>query len=155
MAKTRTKTKPDATAPAAKGYVHSSTEAVARPAVGAAPRLKTKKPPTTYRYDSSLFPAMDWDTNPSREVAAFLMSCIKDAAALPTPHVFSEPRRLIGADKGVLVEVTGLRDAVDRLRRLQAPLLNWSGKAERMSFDVPTCRSSSMSACPRLLSLRR
>ena len=66
--------------------MHSSAEAVARPAVGAAPRFKAKKPPTTYRYDSSLSPALDWDTNPSREVAAFLMSCIEDAVALPTPH---------------------------------------------------------------------
>ena len=66
------------------------------------------------------------------------MSCIEDAAALPTPHEFSEARRLVGADKGMLIEVTGLRDAVERLRRLQAPFLNWSGKAERLSFDVPT-----------------
>ena len=34
----------------------------------------------------------------------------------------------------MLVEVTGLRDAVERLRRLQAPFLNWSGKAERLSL---------------------
>ena len=138
MAKTpRTKTKVDATASVAKGYVHSGTKAVARPAVGAAPRFKAKKPPTIYRYDSSLSPALDWDTNPSREVAAFLLSCIEDAAALHPPHEFPEPRRLLGSDKSVLVEVTGLRDAVERLRRLQAPLLNWSGKAERLSFEVP------------------
>jgi adenine-specific DNA-methyltransferase len=31
-----------------------------------------------------------------------------------------------------------LRDAVDQLKRLGRPFLNWAGKAERLSFDVPT-----------------
>ncbi len=31
-----------------------------------------------------------------------------------------------------------LQDAVDRLKRLGAPFLDWTGKAERLSFDVPT-----------------
>lgn len=122
----------------AKGYVHLGTEAVSRPAIGAAPRFKTKKPPTTYRYDSSLAPALDWDTNPARELAAFLMACVVDAAALAAPHEFPARRVMRGADGSALAEVTGLHDAVERLRRLQVPVLNWSGKAERMSFDVPT-----------------
>jgi hypothetical protein len=29
-------------------------------------------------------------------------------------------------------------DAADKLRRLSKPFLNWAGKAERLSFDVPT-----------------
>jgi adenine-specific DNA-methyltransferase len=123
---------------AAKGYVHSGTEAVSRPAIGAAPRFKAEKLPARYRFDSSLSPALDWDTNPSREVAAFLMGCIEDAASLPARQTFEEPRTLRGADNSILVEVTGLTDAVEQLRRLQAPFLNWSGKAERLSFDVPT-----------------
>lgn len=28
--------------------------------------------------------------------------------------------------------------AADKLRRLSKPFLNWAGKAERLSFDVPT-----------------
>ena len=66
----------------AKGYVHAGTEAVARPAVGAAPRFRGKKAPATYRYDSSLSPALEWDSNPAREVAGFLMGCIEEAAGL-------------------------------------------------------------------------
>ena len=53
----------------AKGYVHADKDMAARPEVGAAPRFKARKPPTTHRYDSSLSPALDWDTNPAREVA--------------------------------------------------------------------------------------
>jgi len=34
--------------------------------------------------------------------------------------------------------VRTLQDAVDALRRLGAPFLTWTGKAERLSFDVPT-----------------
>jgi adenine-specific DNA-methyltransferase len=31
-----------------------------------------------------------------------------------------------------------ITDARRRLRGLSGPFLNWSGKAERLSFDVPT-----------------
>jgi adenine-specific DNA-methyltransferase len=56
-------------------YEHRQ-EATARPEIGAAPRFKAKAPPVTYRYDSSLAPALDWDTTPARETAAFLLRCI-------------------------------------------------------------------------------
>jgi adenine-specific DNA-methyltransferase len=46
--------------------------------------------------------------------------------------VFSERRRF--GD----VEVGGLHDAVERLKALSRPFLDWAGKAERLSFDVPT-----------------
>jgi hypothetical protein len=36
------------------------------------------------------------------------------------------------------LRAAGLQDAVDALKRMQAPFLNWSGKAERQSFEVPT-----------------
>ena len=39
-----------------------------RPDVGTQAAFKKKKPPVTYRYDSSLSPALDWDgQNPARE----------------------------------------------------------------------------------------
>src|SRR4029434_4077371 len=36
------------------------------------------------------------------------------------------------------VEVRGVRDAVAALKALGQPFLDWAGKAERLSFDVPT-----------------
>lgn len=122
----------------AKGYVHADKDMAARPEVGTAPRFSAKKSPTNYRYDSSLSPALDWDANPVREVASFLLACIEDAAALPAPHLFPERRVLRGADGKTLMEVAGLQDALARLKRAQAPFLDWAGKAERGSFDVPT-----------------
>jgi adenine-specific DNA-methyltransferase len=38
----------------------------------------------------------------------------------------------------VLLRLGGLADAVAALKRMQTPFLNWAGKAERQSFEVPT-----------------
>ena len=37
-----------------------------------------------------------------------------------------------------MATVTGLRDAVAQLKAIGKPFLNWPGKAERTSFDVPS-----------------
>ena len=123
-------------ADAVKDYRHAQ-KAIARPEVGAAPRFRAKREIATYRYDSSLSPALDWDTNPARDTAAWLLTAIEEAAGLPD-QVFPQPRELLGADGKVLLRVAGLQDALAALKRMQAPFLNWTGKAERLSFDVPT-----------------
>ncbi len=104
-----------------------------RPDVGTQAQFKKRKPPKTYRYDSSLSPALDWDgQNAARELGEWLLAQIEEAATLDPPHRFGEPRRF-GE-----VEVSGLNDAIDCLKALSAPFLDWAGKAERLSFDVPT-----------------
>jgi adenine-specific DNA-methyltransferase len=116
----------------AETYRHED-EALLRPEVGTQAQFKKRKPPKTYRYDSSLSPALDWDgQNPARELAEWLLARIEEAAALEPPHRFAEPR-LFGD-----VQIAGLADAVDQLKRLGQPFLDWAGKAERLSFDVPT-----------------
>ena len=137
-AKVKQASRKGAAAAPAKGYVHADKDMAARPEVGAAPRFRAKQKPAEYRYDSSLSPALDWDTNPAREVAAFLLAAIEDAARLPAPQMFPERRILRGADGKALLEVAGLQDAVAALKRMQAPFLDWAGKAERQSFEVPT-----------------
>jgi adenine-specific DNA-methyltransferase len=117
-------------------YRHGQ-DAAARPDAGAAPRFRAKRESATYRYDSSLSPALDWDTAPARDTAAWLLSIIEEAAALPA-QMLPEPRVLRGADGAELMRVRGLQDALAALKRMQAPFLNWTGKAERLSFDVPT-----------------
>ena len=104
-----------------------------RPEVGTQPQFKKRKQPKKYRYDDSLSPALDWDgQNPGREVGEWLLSQIEEAARLDPPHRFPEPRQC-----GDLV-IGGLDDALAALKALSAPFLNWAGKAERVSFDVPT-----------------
>lgn len=118
--------------PRAEAYKHED-EALLRPDVGTQAQFRKKKPPKTYRYDSSLSPALDWDgQNPAREIGEWLLTQIEEASALEPPFVFPEPRRF--GD----VEVSGLHDAVARLTALSRPFLDWAGKAERLSFDVPT-----------------
>ena len=116
----------------AEPYRHEE-EALLRPEVGTQAQFRKRKPPKNYRYDSSLSPALDWDgSNHARELGEWLLAQIEEASALEPPFAFDEPRRC--GD----VEVSGLHDAVARLKALSRPFLDWSGKAERVSFDVPT-----------------
>ena len=57
---------------------------------------------------------------------------------MPAPHTFKDRREFKTADGKVACSVAGLQDAVAALKALSKPFLNWAGKAERLSFDVPT-----------------
>jgi adenine-specific DNA-methyltransferase len=116
----------------AETYTHDA-EAILRPEAGTQVQFHKKKPPKTYRYDSSLSPALDWDgQNHGRELGEWLLAQIEEAAALDPPQRFPEPHRF----GDVVVE--GLGDAVRELKTISMPFLDWAGKAERLSFDVPT-----------------
>ena len=123
----------------AEGYTHPDQTLLMRPEVGTQAQFRKKKPPQTYRYDSSLSPALDWDGgNGARELGEWLLSVIERAAALQAPHVLPSPAELKTADGRVVLSVLSLQEAVDQLKRLGRPFLTWTGKAERLSFDVPT-----------------
>jgi adenine-specific DNA-methyltransferase len=97
-------------------YKHPEAKSLMRPEVGTQPQFKKKKSPKTYRYDSSLSPALDWDaTNPAREQGERFIKEILDAKTLEEAKA-----------------------AASKLKSLSKPFLNWAGKAERLSFDVPT-----------------
>jgi len=119
-------------------YRHPTAEALLRPDVGTQAQFRKKKPAKTYRYDSSLSPELNWDGSPAREIGEWLLRMIDEAARLEAPHTFDRPQELKGNDGRTLATVTGLTDAVEQLKRLAKPFLNWAGKAERLSFDVPT-----------------
>jgi adenine-specific DNA-methyltransferase len=100
----------------AKSYKHPESETPMRPEVGTSGQFKKTKPPKTYRYDSSLSPELDWDgQNPAREQGEALIRQILEAETLDTA-----------------------REAAEKLKALSRPFLNWAGKAEQLSFDVPT-----------------
>lgn len=123
----------------AEGYRHPEADSPLRPEAGIQAQFKKRKPPVTYRYDSSLSPSLEWDGNNSvRELGDFLLACIRDASRLKAPHNFEKPRELTLPDGSVRARVTGLQDAVEQLAALDKPFLNWAGKAEHLSFDVPT-----------------
>jgi adenine-specific DNA-methyltransferase len=107
--------------------------------VGTQAQFRKKKPPVTYRYDSSLSPALDWDgQNPARDLGEWLLAQVEEAAALPPPHVFPSAREFKNGAGQVVASVLGLADAVAAIKRITKPFLDWARKAERLSFDVPT-----------------
>ncbi len=140
MANESQKKRPRGGAPRpAESYVHVGAETPMRPDVGTQPQFRKKKPPQRYRYDSSLSPALSWDgQNSAREYGEWLLGLVDEAARLPAPHTFAMPREFKTGDGQVRASVRGLHDAVEQLKRLGRPFLDWTGKAERLSFDVPT-----------------
>ena len=129
-----------ARAPAKPGaYAHPEASALLRPDIGMQPQFRKKKPPARYNYDSSLAPALDRDgRNAAREeaeakIAALqahirALAAILDGADAPPEGDRARARR----------ELEAARAAADKLAALSRPFLNWAGKAERLSFDVPT-----------------
>ena len=154
--------KPAAKLPLTAEYRHKE-EALARPDVGTQPQFKKRAAPKTWRYDSSLAPVLDWDSqNPAREQGEALIAEIeRHIAALRTriaklavpegkesPPLYplgkgakATPKGAKGQDGALSelqAELQATEDALKKLKALSKPFLNWSGKAERLSFDVPT-----------------
>jgi adenine-specific DNA-methyltransferase len=65
----------------AESHRHPEADLPARPEIGAQAHFKKTKPPTLYRFDSSLAPELQWDgRNPAREVAEALIAELSDQA---------------------------------------------------------------------------
>lgn len=114
-------------------YQHTQ-EATQRPDVGVQDQFTTRKPPKTYRYDSSLDPALSWDENRDRELAEWLLGLVQRCATEGEAALFAEPQVWAGGG----VQVQSLKAAADLLQALSQPFLNWTGKAERHQISVPT-----------------
>src|SRR5947207_15492175 len=115
MAKKRSKGKVTKTKQA-QNYRHPESESLMRPDVGTQTQFKKKLPPKKYRYDDSFSPALEWDgQNPAREQGEALIREVLDAKSLEEA-----------------------KTAAAKLKAMSKPFLNWSGKAERLSFDVQT-----------------
>jgi adenine-specific DNA-methyltransferase len=104
-------------APEAKAYEHPTAESPARPEAGAQARFRQKKQPKEYAYDSSLAPDLVWDgaNAAGRDRAERLIATIRNAT-----------------------DLDGAKTAAAELAAMSKPFLNWAGKKERLSFDVPT-----------------
>ena len=120
-------------------YEHPEATAVQRPEAGQQTQFRKKRPAQTYRYDSSLSPALDWDgENAGREQGETVLARMNAA--------LEEVNSRVGAlnntpaeEKQALQRAAGLiREDIEKLVSLGRPFLNWAGKAERLSFEVPT-----------------
>jgi adenine-specific DNA-methyltransferase len=135
----------------AEPYRHPEAESPMRPDVGTQAQFKKKKPPVTYRYDSSLSPALDWDgQNSAREqgeeqlgVISSQLSVLREkliaqrssSSATAVPPIEEPQGQKADPALQALAKAEG---ATAKLKALSKPFLNWAGKAERLSFDVPT-----------------
>jgi adenine-specific DNA-methyltransferase len=143
----------------ADSYEHPESKLPLRPDVGTQPQFKKKKPAQRYKYDSSLSPSMEWDgQNPVREEGETAIADLlaQSATALRAATVAKQKAsEALESAKAELLERPGLeaikaaaseaeqaaqtiQAAAQKLRAMSGPFLNWAGKAERLSFDVPT-----------------
>lgn len=100
----------------AETYRHPEADSPMRPDVGTQAQFKKTKGPKTYRYDSSLSPTLEFDSkNAAREEGEAAIREVLDSKTLEEAKA-----------------------AASKLRALSKAFLNWAGKAERLSFDVPT-----------------
>ncbi len=126
----RKKAKTPTTPPRATSYEHPQASVPMRPDVGTQAQFKKKKPPATYRYDSSLAPELHWDgQNSARERGESLIAEITTLSAQLQAATSDSHRNTL---------IAAIQSAAEKLSALSKPFLNWAGKAERLSFDVPT-----------------
>jgi adenine-specific DNA-methyltransferase len=133
----------------ARSYRHPEADSLMRPDVGTQAQFKKKKEPKKYSYDSSLSPTLEYDgQNYAREQGEALLKQILDTPGVDLPE---DLRQQITGSKGDLFvgamgealdaadkSIRTMKAAADKLKRISKPFLNWAGKAERLSFDVPT-----------------
>jgi adenine-specific DNA-methyltransferase len=105
-----------------------------RPEIGTQAQFKKKLPPKTYRYDDSLSPVLEWDgQNPARERGEALIAKAEGELAEARKKLNGKPET-----KEAAGHVAAAQAAIGEVKAMSRPFLNWAGKAERLSFDVPT-----------------
>src|SRR5665213_134398 len=151
------KTRPASAGREPASYSHPTSDSPLRPDVGTQAQFKKRKAPAKYKYDASLSPAMEYDgQNPAREAGEAHLAAIDARLAAAHGALAAASEQLdamqtgVGAKSSKEVSAAGARlkearAAVDAaaqanraLRGMSRPFLNWAGKAERLSFDVPT-----------------
>ena len=125
----------------AEGYRHPEASALLRPDVGTQAQFRKKKKSATWHYDPALSPALDWDgQNPARERAEAKIAALQERITRLAASIGEgDASGVSDSDLDVArKELAAARAEVDELRALSRPFLNWAGKAERLSFEVPT-----------------
>ena len=110
-------------------YKHPEAKSLMRPKVGTQAQFKKKKPPKTYRYDSSLSPELDWDAkNPARQQGEAPINLVQDAKSLRKPF-------LNWAGKGARLSTKGIiKSLVDDKIRQQQSMFALFGNPQRSIY---------------------
>ena len=137
-------------APTVGSYDHKTAEALIRPEVGVQARFAKRKPPRRYAYDPSLAPSLQWDgANAAREQGEALIARIELATQALAAAAVGGALAALAARPGDAAALAAaqaahqtaqaeLAAATAALKALSRPFLEWAGKAERLSFEVPT-----------------
>lgn len=108
-------------------YRHLEVESPLRPDVGIQAQFRERNPPVTYRYDSSLAPALDWDgQNSAREQGK---AAIKEIVELDTAPM-DRAACAEDAKRAVRAAIARAKAAADKLKRLGNPYGECPAKAE-------------------------
>jgi len=114
-------------------YQHPQASSPQRPDVGTQAQFRKKFKPQPYRYDSSLAPELTWDSqNPAREQGEHALAELERSIATMRATLATQP------DPELDAALRQAEEAARTLKALSRPFLNWTGKAERLSFKVPT-----------------
>src|SRR5258708_37670793 len=109
----------------AKSYKHPESESPMRPEVGTQSEFKKKLPPKKYRYDDSLSPVLEWDgQNPARERGEARIAKAEAELADARKKLNGKPEA-----KEAAGHVAAAQKAIDELKAMSGPFLNWAGKA--------------------------
>ncbi len=115
------------------------------------PETDPEQPKTVWAYDPHIDPALQFDSQRA-PVENLLDDALGGLSAHDEEILAWLDHALAGSDEAAVREVIGnlrkrlasgvdsqsARTALEQLKRMQAPYLNWTGKAERTSFDVDT-----------------
>ena len=130
--------KKTAVEPASESYKYPEASSLSRPDVGTQAQFKKRKPPKTYKYDSSLAPALEYDgKNPAREQGEMLIAELGRRLT----QINADLQEHAGDEKicaNLRASAAKSLELLGNFKAISRPFLNWSGKAERISFDVPT-----------------
>ena len=135
MAKTKSPTKSNFES--AENYKYPGSVNLMRPEVGVQAQFQKRKAPQRYRYDDSLSPILEWDgQNPARERGEARIARAEQELAEAKKKLSGtpEPWEIVAANGHLAIA----QEAVRELKAMGNPFLNWAGKAERLSFEVPT-----------------
>jgi adenine-specific DNA-methyltransferase len=127
-------------------YTHGDKDRVNNPPVGlVTPETDKDAGKQTYSYDPHLDPQLQWDGKPDQFVEELLAAI--SALEVEQKRVLSEIDTAV-SDKQhenvalLIKELHGIQQQLsEKLRLLQSfrkPYLNWAGKAEHTSFELPT-----------------
>ncbi len=129
-------------------YAHTDKQRLNNPPVGlVTPDSENRESRKVYRYDPHLDPALSFDPQPIRQdVADAIHEGLREADSSAKPDKGRPAATLAEAKwaetQARLVQteeaLARARKALLTLRKMQEPFVNWAGKAERLTFEVPT-----------------